>query len=226
MLEPVSNPYKKGKSKLIADLMLEEWSNEKIYNHITDNKLDERFSHPVTMDNIYQVRTRFNQKGITDKMKELKEEQERTVVTPEEELRKTPEDDGSPRVLYDSKLQGEVVDSNEKIIGKYPPVGRPEWDLLTTDQINKIEDPKTRTLILDYRSYREKIKQEITPDYATSARISFHRFLGFPSVIPDATTVWLRAPYHWFRRRSRYGLYPSSEGQLQPALLRAGLYTR
>jgi len=105
MEQPISNPHKKGKSKLISELMLEGWSNDKIYNHITDNILDARFTNPITIEMIYHVRTRFNQKGITAKMKELKEQQEQTVVTPEKELRETPEDDGSPRILYDSQLQ-------------------------------------------------------------------------------------------------------------------------
>ena len=165
MSEPIENPYKKGKSKLIASFMLEDWSNDKIFNHIHDNKLDQQFSNPVVMENIYQVRTKFNQLGLTDKMRELKEG---AVVKDESELPETPEDDGSPVVLYDSKLHGEVADPDGKNIGKYPPVGRPEWDLLTTDQINDIKDPQLRTLILEYRSYREKIKQEVTPEYATS----------------------------------------------------------
>ena len=110
--------------KLIADLMLEGWNNEKIYNHINDNKLDERFSHPVSMENIYQVRTRFKQKGITDQMQERQEIQERQVVTPEKDLRETPENDESPRVLFDFPLQGEVVDPNGKIIGEFPPRAR------------------------------------------------------------------------------------------------------
>ena len=101
--------------------MLEGWNNEKIYNHINDNKLDERFSHPVSMENIYQVRTRFKQKGITDQMQERQEIQ---VVTPEKDLRETPENDESPRVLFDFPLQGEVVDPNGKIIGEFPPRAR------------------------------------------------------------------------------------------------------
>ena len=70
MSEPIENPYKKGKSKLIASFMLEGWSNDKIFNHIHDNKLDQQFSNPVVMENIYQVRTKFNQLGLTDKMRE------------------------------------------------------------------------------------------------------------------------------------------------------------
>ena len=81
-------------------------------------------------------------------MKERQERQEQKVVTPEKELRETPEVYESPKVLYDSRLQKEVVDPKGKSIHKFPPVGRPEWDLLTTDQINNIKDPQTRTLIL------------------------------------------------------------------------------
>ena len=104
--------------------MLEGWNNEKIYNHINDNKLDERFSHPVSMENIYNVRTKFNQTGLTDKINELKEKQESQVITPEKDLRETPENDESPRVLFDFPLQGEVVDPNGKIIGEFPPRAR------------------------------------------------------------------------------------------------------
>ncbi len=76
-----------GKSKLIASFMLEGWSNDKIYNHINDNKLDQQYSNPVIMENIYQVRTRFKQKGITDQMQERQERQEQQVAKLEEELR-------------------------------------------------------------------------------------------------------------------------------------------
>jgi hypothetical protein len=119
MSEPIKNPYKKGKSKLIASFMLEGWSNDKIYNHINDNKLDQQYSNPVIMENIYQVRTRFKQTGITDQMKER---QEQKVVTPEKELRETPEVYESPKVLYDSRLQKEVVDPKGKSIHKFSPV--------------------------------------------------------------------------------------------------------
>ena len=167
MSEPITNPYKKGKSKLIGELMLEGWNNDKIYNHIRDNKLDERFSNPVSLENIYQVRTRFNQKGITEKMRELKEKQEKIVITPEKELPEIPEGRYAIEVLTQSDEQGEVADTDEKITEHYPQAGRPEWDLLTVEQINNIEDPTLRTRILEHRSYREKIKQEMTPDYAT-----------------------------------------------------------
>ncbi len=160
--------------------MLEGWSNDKIYNHIHDNKLDERFNNPVILDNIYQVRTTFNKKGITDQMKERQEEQVQQVAIQVSEPRVIPEDDGSPKVLYDSELHEESMEPKEKVIGRYPPVGRPEWDLLTVDQVNDIKDPALRTLILEYRSYREKIKQEMTPDYATK-----EQFDGFKSEIQE-----------------------------------------
>jgi hypothetical protein len=167
MSEPISNPYKKGKSKLIADLMLEGWSNDKIYNHIHDHKLDERFNNPVSMDNIYQVRTRFKQKGIMEKMKERQERQEPQVVTPSEEPLEIPEGRFAIDVYAERKRERELAGNEGKVLEQYPPAGRPEWNLLTIEQVNDIEDPALRTKILEYKSYREKIKQEVTPDYAT-----------------------------------------------------------
>jgi len=175
MEQPIENPYKKGKSKLIAGLMLEGWNNEKIYNHISQNKLDERFSSPITMEMIYKVRTKFNQSGLTDR---LMERAQRKVLEEKKEFQEESLEPHFSRVSYDSQQQKDVADIEEKTSGRFPPKGRPEWDLLTMEQINSIEDPQLRTTILEHRSYREKIKQEVTSDYATS-----EQFDGFKKEI-------------------------------------------
>ena len=42
------NPFKKGKSKLIAQFILEGKTNNDIYDFVKENRLDEQFSNPIT----------------------------------------------------------------------------------------------------------------------------------------------------------------------------------
>ena len=100
-------------------------------------------------------------------MKEWQERQEQKVVTPQKELSEIPEDGYAIEILTESDEQREVVDTEEKISEHHPPAGRPEWDLLTMEQISSIEDLAVRTQILEYKIYIEKIKQDLIPDYAT-----------------------------------------------------------
>ena len=85
-------------------------------------------------------------------MKEWQERQEQKVVTPQKELSEIPEDGYAIEILTESDEQREVVDTEEKISEHHPPAGRPEWDLLTMEQISSIEDLAVRTQILEYKS--------------------------------------------------------------------------
>ena len=172
MTVPLINPYKKGKSKLIAGLMLEGWSNEKIINHIMENKLDERFKNPVDMQGIYKVRTMFNKTGLTE---QLKQREAATVPAPQTGFQEPLGEGSSTGYPGESEVQREVPSVEAKNNERFQIAPRPEWDLIPLDQINNIEDIVLRTQILEYRSNREKLKQELTPDYATSEQFDSFR---------------------------------------------------
>ena len=109
MEEPISNPYVKGKAKLIADVMLEGWGNEKIWNHINKNKLDAHFKNPITMNVIYKVRGRFHQLGITEKMAQL---EQTDVPTPNKVFQKEAENGDITKVPHDSERERDVPDGS------------------------------------------------------------------------------------------------------------------
>jgi len=48
---------------------------------------------------------------------------------------------------------------------------RPDWDMLSIEQVNSIGDLKTRAEILNYKTEIEKLKQEIAPEFATRGEI-------------------------------------------------------
>ena len=78
-----------GERNARIKLAQSDWSNEKIINHIHENKLDERFTHPVTMVGIYKVRTLFNKTGLTE---QLAQRDVKTVPTPPARLPETLEE--------------------------------------------------------------------------------------------------------------------------------------
>lgn len=157
------NPYKRGKSKVIGSLILEERTDEQVLDFIRTNKLDENFSVPVSMDNIHDVRAGLRRSGLINS-------EGRIIV-------KAPKDINLPGLESISEKNSGGLDKNTKQSGsteKEPPANqppiftrRPDWDLLTPEMIEKIPDPKLKMDILNYKTDVIKQKQEFKPEFAT-----------------------------------------------------------
>lgn len=158
------HPFKKGKSKLIAPLILEGKTNNDIYDFIKENRLDEQFSKPITKRTITNIRWKMKSDGFLgedgfpvneddtmSKSSQIKDENGYSFDDPK----------------YSDQFRKDEDDPNED---SKPPLlaqRRPDWDLLSVEQVNKIVDPQTRQRILDYKTFWEQAKSEVNPDYAT-----------------------------------------------------------
>ena len=155
------NPFNRGKGKMVAGFMLEGWDNDRIFNYIKENQLDSGFKTPLSKDFLYKTRYRLRRDGIFKNLERDKRAKE------EAEDRKEAETD-----LPDSdETKNKTLEKNEKS-KDYPPVGRPEWAVMTAAQIDLIEDPALKAQILEYRTYRERQRQAAQTPYVTNEQLN------------------------------------------------------
>jgi len=166
------NPYKKGKSKLITPFMLEGKTNDEIYEFIKENKLDERFTSPITKRTIINIRWQMKSEGHLGK--------DGFPITQEEPESKSTSIRGPNGYSFDDPEHSEKFRTDEddpKEDSRQPLLAqrRPDWDLLSIEQVNEIADPQIRQKILNYKTFWEQAKQEATPDYATKEQFDTFR---------------------------------------------------
>ena len=139
------NPFNRGKGKMVAGFMLEGWDNDRIFNYIKQNQMDGRFKNLLSKDFLYKVRYRLRSEGIFEKMERDKKAGEEV-----EKKNEAKED------LPDSDDKANQTPEEKEESKDSPPEGRAEWAVMTTAQINLIEDPILKTQILEYRTYLER----------------------------------------------------------------------
>lgn len=160
------NPYSRGKGKLIAQHMLEGKTNEEIFQYIKDNKLDVHYKYPVKMDDMYEVRSRLRKGGLLMEGKLQTATVDANIRLP-----------GLESGLEENKEELlEDIDKKKKSYTIPPSVyRRPDWDVLSTEQINSIPDPKLKMDIMNYKTEISKLKQELKPEFATRGEIDLLR---------------------------------------------------
>lgn len=163
------NPYKRGKSKLVANLILDSKSNDEIRDYWKVNGLEERLG-VLNSDLLHNTRSELKSKGLLD---DYGLPIQKVEPTPVKVSSPTP----NPNPVQDSGAGGggEASPALVPIEEGGELKLRPEWDLLTLDQIGHIVDPVLRTRILNYKTEKSKIRQELRPEYATRGEIDLLR---------------------------------------------------
>ena len=166
------NPYKKGKSKLIAPFILDGKTNDEILDFIKSNKLGERFGSPITKRTIVNIRWQMKSRGLLGEDGfPIVEDNSQSKSNSEEKESGYSFDDPE----YSERFSGLEDDPKEDSRQPLSAQRRPDWDLLSIEQVNEIADPQMRQKILNYKTFWEQAKSEATPDYATKEQFDTFR---------------------------------------------------
>jgi hypothetical protein len=163
------NPYKRGKSKLVANLILDGKSNDDIRDYWVVNNLEERLGR-LNSDLLHNTRSELKSKGLLDDYGLPIQKPEPAPIKESQPI-PIPSQTESPVEKRGVESPSEATPIEESGELKL----RPEWDLLTLDQIGHITDPVLRTRILNYKTEKNKLKQELKPEYATRGEIDLLR---------------------------------------------------
>lgn len=156
------NPFKRGKGLVLSNLILEGKTNEQIEDYYIGMGFDKKYG-ALNNNYMYQVRSKLKKDGLLDsegfpiktnvsdpsKPTEIKETEK---IKDEEGAEKNKGTEEKPNVIS-------------------PIIRRPDWDLLSIEQINQIGDSELKMNILNYKTEVAKIKQELKPEFATRGEI-------------------------------------------------------
>lgn len=153
-----ANPYSKGKSRIVAELVLQGKTNEEILQYISDNDLAKRYPpNGVTKRDIWMVRGDLRKNGVVDADGfPVKKE----VALPQQ----------APPQQQESAPLGVAQEPT-------PPafIRVPQWDKLTVEEVQHIADPEMRAKILNYKTDQEKYRQTFKPEYVTRGEVDLLR---------------------------------------------------
>lgn len=181
-LTPFKNPYKRGKSRLLADLMMKGWTNDQILSYVGQNGLSApggRYRNGIDMKDLWNVRSDLKRAGMVDSdgFPPSKASGDSAAAPGNDSLLPIYPIEGTPG--SDGKTPEQRTADASAPRGGSPQtqggVGRPEWDLLTAEQIDRIPDPGLKMMILNYKTDREKLRQTLKPEYATRGEIDLFR---------------------------------------------------
>jgi len=144
--------------------MLEGWDNDRIFNYIKENQLDDKYKTPLSKDFLYSTRWKLRRDGIFEKMERDKKAKKKAEV--EEEAKKD---------LPDSNETATNTTGKNEESGDSPPEGRPEWAVMTAAQIDLIEDPALKAQILEYRTYKDRQRLAAQQPYVTNEQLNYFK---------------------------------------------------
>lgn len=163
------NPFARGKSKLVANLMLDGKKNDEIRGFWKDNGFEEKLG-VLNKELLHGVRSALKSKGLIDEFGFPTKKEESTSSG-------TPQTNPAPSVGAElggggsSNLSPESAPRDE--VHEFQL--HPDWDVLTPETINHIVDPVLRAKILNYKTEVAKVKQTLKPEYATQGEIDLLR---------------------------------------------------
>jgi hypothetical protein len=163
------NPFKRGKQKLIANLILDDKTNDEIRDYWVVNELGARVGD-LRNELLHNTRSELKKRGLLDDLGFPIKKVE--PISPKEG---TPSPAPSPAQESLGEEEGETVPPAVPIEEVRDFQRHAEWDLLTLDQIGHIVDPSLRARILNYKTEINKVKQELKPEYATRGEIDLLR---------------------------------------------------
>jgi len=174
------NPFARGKSKLVANLMLDGKKNDEIRGFWKENGFEDKLG-VLTKELLHSVRVGLRSKGLIDEFG--------YPIKKDESTHSETHQTGPAPSLGDERAKvGSSSSPNESAprdeVHEFQPAPRgevhefqlhPDWDVLTPETINHIVDPVLRARILNYKAEVAKVKQTLKPEYATQGEIDLLR---------------------------------------------------
>jgi hypothetical protein len=170
----------RGKSKLIANLILDNKTNDEIRDYWVVNGLGERVGD-LRNELIHNTRSELKHRGLLDDLG-IPLKKVDSVLSKESPPSPAPNPDQGSLGEGGGKALPESAPINE--VHEFQPAPRgevhefqlhPDWDVLTPETINHIVDPVLRARILNYKAEVAKVKQTLKPEYATQGEIDLLR---------------------------------------------------
>ena len=163
------NPFARGKSKLVANLMLDGKKNDEIRGFWKENGFEEKLG-VLNKELLHSVRSGLRSKGLIDEFgypikKDESTHSEAQQTGPAPSL-------GDERAKVDSSSSPNESAPRDEV---HEFQLHPDWDVLTPEIINHIVDPVLRAKILNYKTEVAKVKQTLKPEYATQGEIDLLR---------------------------------------------------
>jgi hypothetical protein len=163
------NPFARGKSKLVANLMLDGKKNDEIRGFWKENGFEDKLG-VLHKELLHSVRSGLRSKGLIDEFgypikKDESTHSETHQSSPAPSL-------GDERAKVDSSSSPNESAPRDEI---HEFQVHPDWDVLTPETINHIVDPVLRAKILNYKTEVAKVKQMHKPEYATQGEIDLLR---------------------------------------------------
>ena len=163
------NPFKRGKQKLVTNLILDNKTNDEIRDYWVVNGLGERVGD-LRNELIHNTRSELKRRGLLDDLG-IPLKKVDSVLSKESLPSPAPNPD-----------QGSLGEGGGKALPESAPINEvhefqlhPDWDVLTPETINHIVDPVLRAKILNYKTEVAKVKQMHKPEYATQGEIDLLR---------------------------------------------------
>ena len=161
----LKNPYSRGKARMLTDLIYKGLTNEEILGFVEKNDLARRYKNGVDKRDLWNIRAELKKAGYLDV----------------DGFPKKTKPADSPDTLPVYPIEG-VPDETGKVMSEEKGVPqprsitrRPDWDVLTVEQVERLGDPKLKMEILNYKTEIDKLRQELKPEYATRGEIDLLR---------------------------------------------------
>jgi len=170
------NPYAFGKSKFIANLILDGKNNNEVREYYTSSGLESKLGK-LKNELIHNVRADLKHRGMLDEYGFPPKKETPTLPSEPQPIPKEPPPSPTPHVEATPEEKEEV----EKTPKPAPPSEphefrlRPDWDMLTPEMIDHVVDPELRARILNYKTDVAKLREKIKPEYATRGEIDLLR---------------------------------------------------
>lgn len=174
------NPFKRGKSVILSNLILEGKTNKEITDHYLAMGFDKKYGS-LNKNHVYSIRSDLKKAGLLNEAG-LPVKNQTVALLKSGEPPKTDDTGEAEEPMFlptDLEKKGDVPTITR----------RPDWDLLSNDQINRIANPELRMNILNYKTEIDRIKQEIKPEYATRGEIDQLRTDMGTRINEVATTI-------------------------------------